>query len=372
MSESRQHDPLFKRVLRAGWRTALEAQVAASGITSGAAGAPRVFYGGARSGDIGGPKVKIQRLKEHFPEYAWTYNLVYLLSNAPYLSPNALARLKKRHVPMVLNQNGVFYPGWFDGNWKAKNAEMAEAYHAADHVFYQSAFCRAAADEFLGQRKGAGEILFNAVDTARYTPREDYNEPRTPYRYLVTGKIGNHLFYRLETAIRGLAGVRDRGLDAALDIAGWIEPDALARAKALTTTLGLSDHVSFGGSYTQQKAPDIYRRADAYLMTKHNDPCPNTVLEALACGLPVVYSRSGGVPELVGDCGVGLKCEESWEEAKSPLLEDVTEGMSIVADNHAALSVAARNRAVDVFDLGHWIARHGKVFDALLARDGVG
>ena len=37
----------------------------------------------------------------------------------------------------------------------------------------------------------------------------------------------------------------------------------------------------------------------------HNDPCPNTVLEALSCALPVVYSNTGGVPELVGpDCGV--------------------------------------------------------------------
>ena len=59
---------------------------------------------------------------------------------------------------------------WYDGDWHAMNARMALAYHAADHVFWQSAFCRRAADIFLGPREGPGDILFNAVDTRRFVP----------------------------------------------------------------------------------------------------------------------------------------------------------------------------------------------------------
>ena len=61
-----------------------------------------------------------------------------------------------------------------------------------------------------------------------------------------------------------------------------------------------SESIRFLGAYNASKAPAIYQAADAYLMMKYNDPCPNTVLEALASGLPVLYSASGGVPELVG------------------------------------------------------------------------
>lgn len=49
----------------------------------------------------------------------------------------------------------------------------------------------------------------------------------------------------------------------------------------------------------------LLREHDVYLAPSRNDPCSNALLEALACGLPVLYLRSGGHPELVGDAGIG-------------------------------------------------------------------
>ena len=69
----------------------------------------KVFYGGARSGNVGGPLVKIKRLKKYFPEKLFCFNIVYLLSNSPFLSDNAIRKLKSRHVPIILNQNGIFF-----------------------------------------------------------------------------------------------------------------------------------------------------------------------------------------------------------------------------------------------------------------------
>ena len=117
-----------------------------------------------------------------------------------------------------------------------------------------------------------------------------------------------------EASLKGLAAARATGLDARLIVAGWMSSPAAARCRDLAATLDLGGAVSMTGPYTQEDAPAVYRSADAYLMLKHNDPCPNAVLEALACGLPVLYSDSGGVPELVGgDCGVALACAESWQ-----------------------------------------------------------
>ena len=69
-----------------------------------------------------------------FPEHRFNFNLVYTLSNTPYLSEQALRHIKKKNIPLVLNQNGVFYPGWFGSNWAKHNLIMSKAYHSADHV----------------------------------------------------------------------------------------------------------------------------------------------------------------------------------------------------------------------------------------------
>lgn len=324
---------------------------------------PLVFYGGARKGDMGGPLVKVKRLQQYFPQSWWRYNLVCALSNAPYLPVMALKWLRYRQIPIVLNQNGVFYPGWYAGDWQRQNAVMAVAYHRADYVFWQSEFCRRAADRFLGRREGDGEVLFNAVDIDHYFPVPDRTDH--PFTFLLTGKIDTHLGYRLESTIEGLALARCAGLDARLNIAGWIE-DAAA-ADAMAARHNLSDCVSFLGPYSQENAPEIYQSADAYVMTKYLDPCPNTVIEAMACGLPVLYSASGGVPELVGDAaGVGLPVPEDWDTIHVPSAKAIAEGMLKISRERAHMSAAARERAVALFDIRHWIDRHRAVFDAVL------
>jgi glycosyltransferase involved in cell wall biosynthesis len=362
---TRHVDPLAKRASRVAWRTALELHGAATARRRG--GVPRVFYGGARAGNIGGPLVKVQRLQQAFPERRLDYNLVYTLSNAPYLTRRALERLKRRKVPVVTNQNGVFYAAWYAGDWRAKNAEMATAYHLADHVFWQSDFCRTCADHFLGPREGAGELLYNAVDTGRFSPSD--SRPERPFTFLATGKFGDDLFYRIDATLAGLAAARAGGLDARLHIAGWTAPSVAARMTARIAQLDLDTAVTATGPYTQAQAPDIYRSADAYVMLKHNDPCPNTVLEALACGLPVVHSRSGGVPELVGEtAGIGLDVAESFEQPFWPTGEAVGAAMIAIAEGHEAAATEARARAVARFDIAHWLYRHRQVFQSLLGR----
>ncbi|WP_316977628.1 glycosyltransferase family 4 protein [Shumkonia mesophila] len=359
------HDSVAKRLLRWGWSATLGCHALASSAIPRRQGI-RVFYGGARPGDVGGPLVKVKRLRAAFPESWWRYSVVYTLSNTPYLPDFALWLLRRRGMPIVHNQNGVFYPAWFHGDWRARNARMARTYHQADYVFYQSAFCRKSAEHFLGERGGPGEILYNAVDTGVFSPMTDATEPPRRFLFLVTGKIDEHLFYRLDSTLRGLAEARQQGLDCGLVVAGWVAEAPLARARALADELGLSGVVAFSGPYTQEEAPAVYRQADAYVMTKHNDPCPNTVLEALACGLPVLYSDSGGVAELVGPCGVGLPCEESWDAPKVPGPQAIGAGMLAIAADRAGLATAARARAVERFDIGQWLRRHQEVFAQLI------
>ena len=102
-------------------------------------------------------------------------------------------------------------------------------------------------------------------------------------------------------------------------------------------------------------------------MMKYNDPCPNTVLEALASGLPVLYSASGGVPELVGaDAGVGLALPATFDQDLTPSADAIAQGMQLVIAGAEPMAVAGRRRAVKQFSLRTWLARHEAVFHSVM------
>lgn len=54
----------------------------------------------------------------------------------------------------------------------------------------------------------------------------------------------------------------------------------------------------------------LFREHDIYLTASRNDPCSNSLIEALTCGMPAVYLKSGGHPEIVGNAGAGFDAVE--------------------------------------------------------------
>ncbi len=59
-----------------------------------------------------------------------------------------------------------------------------------------------------------------------------------------------------------------------------------------------------------EEVAKIFKEHDVYITASQNDPCSNSLLEALSCGLPAVFLNSGGHPELVGLAGVPFNSEE--------------------------------------------------------------
>jgi glycosyltransferase involved in cell wall biosynthesis len=321
-------------------------------------------------GAAGGPLVKVGLLQQRFPGVRSDIDLIYLLSNALFLTPGTLAAARQAGIPVVMNQNGVFYPAWYPRGWEEENARMRDARAQASHVLYQSEFCRMAAERFLGPRQGPSEILYNAVDVHRFTPSASARAPG-PFRLLLTGKIGPSTGYRLLNGVEALVAARKGGLDVVLIVAGPVDDETGRTARALVAQAGMDDALVLSGPYGRTSAPDIYRAADAYLMTKHNDPCPNVVLEALSSGLPVLYSGSGGVPELVGgEAGVALPVEQTFETSPTPSPDAIAEGLARIMADREPMAVAARRRAVARFGLEAWLDRHEALFATLLAEPG--
>lgn len=80
-----------------------------------------------------------------------------------------------------------------------------------------------------------------------------------------------------------------------------------------------------------QELADLLRENDVYLTASRNDPCSNSLAEALGCGLPAVYLKSGGHPELVGEAGLGFDTEEEIPELLNIMEQAINEFRSKIS-----------------------------------------
>jgi glycosyltransferase involved in cell wall biosynthesis len=348
------------RYARAGsrWARLLLARRAAPGV--------RVFYGHDRvpgPGErVAGGTAKAQKLAERFPNRPTDFSILYLGTTWLPRDLGPLLRIaKRRGAAIVVNQDGVAYPGWAGDRVEELNRPLREALFAADHIVYQSEFSRLSAELYLGEPDCTSEVLHNAVDVARFTPAQA-PPPDGPVLLLGGDQTQE---YRVELALRTLAALTPSHPAAQLLVTGRL----VGSVEALVAELRLTGRVHLLGGYDQRDAPAIFRRAHLLLHTKVKDPCPTLVVEAMACGLPVVHPASGGTVELVGDeGGVGVAHPDTWEHDVPPLPEELAAAVERVLADLPRYSAAARARAVEHFALDPWLDRHEEIFERLAPR----
>ncbi len=317
------------------------------------------FFGFSRRGRTTAAFMKARRLADLFATSALRNGILYVCSG--HIPLSYCLREKKRGVRLVVNQNGVYYPAWYGPDYAAANERhLAGYYRAADYLIYQSSFCREAARRFLGEPPCASEILHNPVDTRFFTPVSPrLFDPAAPV-FLATGNFSHPgKAGRLALLLKAFTQVRALLPRSRLLIAGTAHP-ALMKMVA-----GKVPEARYLGPYRYEQAPTLYRQGDIYLNTQFNDNCPSAVLEAMACGLPVVHLACGGTPELAGDAGITVPVEPSWERFIYPPPQTYAAAMLEAVRRRDSLSPAARRRCVEQFDIGLWKIRHQEIFAAL-------
>ena len=325
-------------------------------------------YGGVlpRTGIVHGGRVKLRHLAERFPE-SDQFNLLYLVSSAtPPHAIDLVRWARKRGAKLVWNQNGVGFPAWAGASYRQLNRSMATLFREADFVVYQSAFCQQSAERFLGLVPAKSTILFNPVDLQLFHPSE---QPPTFDRWQLLTAGTHHQANRVIGAMEALRHLLDAGHDARLTVAGELRwARAGAEVRASTERLRLASAVEFVPPFTQSEAPALYRAAHVLLHAKYHDPCPTVPIEAMASGVPVVGSRSGGMPELIGDEGGELiDVPLSWDVASTPEPRAMASAVQRIMSDWRSRSLQARSRAERLFAKEHWVNRHEEIFNHLIA-----
>jgi len=316
---------------------------------------------------VRGGAVKLLSLQRAFRRDEKDFNVLYLVSSAPpHFAEDLVAECRRKNITVVWNQNGVGYPGWAGGEAERHNAPMRKLRAQADFVVYQSNFCVDSADRFLGAAEKPSRVLLNPVDLAKFHPADNVQRSAAP-RLLA---MGTHAYReRVLAAIDAVRVLREQGIAATLTVAGPLQwRGAEEETRRYVRSSRLDDAVLFRPAFQQDDAPQIYRAHDILVHPKYLDPCPTVVAEALACGLPVVGSATGGLPEMTNaDCARLLSLPLVWDRMLTTSGEEFAAAIADVWRNIAASSLAARACAEKKFDAAAWTAAHREIFLSLLS-----
>jgi glycosyltransferase involved in cell wall biosynthesis len=190
----------------------------------------------------------------------------------------------------------------------------------ADAVVAVSSDLRQEAVE-LGADPNKVYVMPNGVDTAVFFPR-DWREARQalgwPLDHEVILSVGRLVPVKgFNLLIRAMREVRERlGRLVRCYIVG--EGESRSNLENEVRRLGLEQEVILPGPVSPDRLPLWYSAANLFVLLSQNEGCPNVVLEALACGTPVVAAAVGGLPELVreGVCGLLVKDRSEAEAAR--------------------------------------------------------
>jgi glycosyltransferase involved in cell wall biosynthesis len=216
-----------------------------------------------------------------------------------------LRRFARDDVRMVHRIDGPIgvYRGFDDGTDRRIAAMNAELAHA---TVLQSRFSLDAHVR-LGIALVEPVVITNAPDPAIFHPPAS-REPRDdrPMRIVATSWSDNPR----------------KGADVLRALGATADP-----ARFELTFVGRAPEGLEGWRLVAPLASDelakLLRGQDCYVAPSLADPCSNALLEALACGLPALYRRSGGHPELVGEGGVGFDGPDDVGIALEQLIDDV-------------------------------------------------
>lgn len=161
----------------------------------------------------------------------------------------------------------------------------------------------------LGVRRERLTLLPNVIDIGQFQPA--IGAPGPNVELLAVGRLGpekrHDLFLKVLARARALSS---RPIVGRIVGAGTLQESLEAQAAALGLIPGT---VTFSGAVADM--PGVYQQSGILVLTSDHEGTPNVVMEAMACGLPVVATNVGGVADLIDHERTGLICPRGDENA---------------------------------------------------------
>ncbi len=293
-----------------------------------------------------------------------TPNLASVLVIAGTRHLGLLSGLKKKGIPIIQRLDGMnwvhrkrytglrYYLRSEVNNWILR--EIRSKY--ASHVIYQSEFSREFWKRTYGNKSTPNCVILNGVDLEQFCPSDSPTFDHSGLNVIaVEGHIKNGLELGLANVIQALNIYSTHTLAAVnLFVAGEVPHEV--RIKLIERN---KIDISWGGVISRLDIAEQLRKADLFFSAELNPPCPNSVIEAMASGLPVASFESGAIRELVSDdCGIISSYGGNIWNMESANTELMAELLSEKLQNRILLGKNARTRAVQMFGLDQMVEKY--------------
>ncbi len=201
------------------------------------------------------------------------------------------------------------------------------------------------------------EVIPCGIDVERFTPG-DGGEVSPPEIVSAARLVP---VKRPDLLLVACAILRMRGVPFRCALLG----DGVSRGEAemLHRILALDGHVELAGAVTQDEVLRRWRRARAGVLCSTSEGMPVSLMEAAACGVPVVATRVGGVAELVEDGVTGLLVPSRDPIALAGALERLLRDPARARE----MGDAARRRAIERFSVARQVSRLLELWTRILA-----
>lgn len=224
--------------------------------------------------------------------------------------------------------------------------------HLADRIVYQSCFSQDWWQRVDGALKVAASVVFNGVDLQVFRPDGSHSRPQDHFRLLmVEGRLGGGNEPGLENAIALVRALNETLSSPKADVELMVVGEVPSSLR-LHWEGQKEPWITWAGVARRDQIPEIDRSAHLLFSADLNAACPNSVIEALACGCPVIGFDTGALGELVqGDAGRVVDYGSNHWELEAPRIEGLAVAASEVLENQAHFRLCARRRAEEGFDL---------------------
>jgi glycosyltransferase involved in cell wall biosynthesis len=229
----------------------------------------------------------------------------------------------------------------------------------ATKIIYQSEFSRNWWEERYGKTRVPSVVIHNGIDLDKYSVGQDGILPYPPYRLLlVEGNLDGGYDMGLDNAIELAETLKEKyDLPIELIVVGKISDEHRIRVESKSRA-----SIQWMGSVPRERIPEIMRSAHLFFSADLHPACPNSVIEALACGLPVVGFDTGAVKELViGDAGRVVPYGSNSWNIEPPDVPALAQAAYNILKDQSHFSRTARSHAEYVLGLDQMVDAYLKV-----------
>ncbi len=235
----------------------------------------------------------------------------------------------------------------------------------ADKIVYQSNFSRGWWERVKGVTNCPNEVIHNSVNLAEFSPGDGAHRPHEFIRLLlVEGSLLGGYEFGLENAVKlssRLAHSHYSGQQVELMVVGKVSQATREHWENWITRHGKNGrfYINWAGSVPHSQIAEIYRSAHIYFSADINAACPNSVVEALACGTPVTAFDTGALSELLGgEGGIAVPYGGDPWRLDSPDIPALTRSVLEILNNLGHYQETARKRAESAFNLDRMVGHY--------------